>query len=89
MRLSDDKVSHLTHIVLKGLLKKKLLRFSLKQRNKAWDKKDTCQGIKTRRKYDESIRKKTPILFKEIQKDAEWEVLYTNFFRRAAKKGRG
>jgi hypothetical protein len=92
MRLSDDKVSHLTHVVLKGLLDKKaiapLVEESVIRRE---IKRVIVNELKLAESIDESIRKKLQSYSKKIPEGtAEWEVLYQRFFHEeSAKKGRG
>jgi len=92
MRLSDDKVSHLTHVVLKGLLDKKaiapLVEESVIRRE---IKRVIVKELKLAESIDESIRKKLQSYSKKIPEGtAEWEVLYHRFFQEeSAKKGRG
>jgi len=92
MRLSDDKVSHLTHVVLKGLLDKKaiapLVEESVIRREM---KRVIVNELKLAESIDESIRKKLQSYSKKIPEGtAEWEVLYQKFFQEeSAKKGRG
>ena len=92
MRLSDDKVSHLTHIVLKGLIEKKALtplaEDSVIRRE---IKRILVKELKLAESIDESIRKKLQSYSKKIPEGTpEWEVLYHKFFQEeSAKKGRG
>lgn len=92
MRLSDDKVSHLTHVVLKGLLDKKaiapLVEESVIRRE---IKRVIVNELKLAESIDESIRKKLQSYSKKIPEGtAEWEVLYQKFFQEeSTKKGRG
>jgi hypothetical protein len=92
MRLSDDKVSHLTHIVLKGLIEKKA--FTLLAEDSAIRreiKRILVKELKLAESIDESIRKKLQSYSKKIPEGTpEWEVLYHKFFQEeSAKKGRG
>jgi len=92
MRLSDDKVSHLTHVVLKGLLDKKaiapLVEESVIRRE---IKRVIVKELRLAESIDEFIRKKLQSYSKKIPEGtAEWEVLYQRFFQEeSAKKGRG
>lgn len=92
MRLSDDKVSHLTHMVLKGLLDKKaiapLVEESVIRRE---IKRVIVKELRLAESIDEFIRKKLQSYSKKIPEGtAEWEVLYQRFFQEeSAKKGRG
>jgi hypothetical protein len=92
MRLSDDKVSHLTHIVLKGLIEKKALTLLAEDSAIRREiKRILVKELKLAESIDESIRKKLQSYSKKIPEGTpEWEVLYHKFFQEeSAKKGRG
>jgi hypothetical protein len=92
MRLSDDKVSHLTHVVLKGLLDKKAIAPLVEESAIRREiKRIIVKELKLAESIDESIRKKLQSYSKKIPEGtAEWEVLYQRFFQEeSTKKGRG
>jgi len=92
MRLSDDKVSHLTHVVLKGLLDKKAVALLAEESAIRREiKRIIIKELKLAESIDESIRKKLQSYSKKIPEGTpEWEVLYQRFFyEESAKKGRG
>lgn len=92
MRLSDDKVSHLTHVVLKGLLDKKAVALLAEESAIRREiKRIITKELKLAESIDESIRKKLQSYSKKIPEGtSEWEVLYQRFFyEESAKKGRG
>lgn len=92
MRLSDDKVSHLTHVVLKGLLDKKAVTTLAEESAIRREIKRTIvKELQLAESIDESIRKKLQSYSKKIPEGtSEWEVLYQRFFHEeSAKKGRG
>jgi len=92
MRLSDDKVSHLTHVVLKGLLDKKAVALLAEESAIRREiKRIIVKELKLAESIDESIRKKLQSYSKKIPEGTpEWEVLYQKFFyEESAKKGRG
>ena len=92
MRLSDDKVSHLTHVVLKGLLEKKAVALLAEESAIRREiKRIITKELKLAESIDESIRKKLQSYSKKIPEGTpEWEVLYQKFFyEESAKKGRG
>lgn len=91
MRLSDDKIRHLSHVVLKGLLEKKavvpledegLIRREMQ--------KVIIQELKLAEAIDEKVTRKLQSYSKKIHEgSSEWEVLYHKFFEEeSAKKGR-
>ena len=92
MRLSDDKVSHLTHVVLKGLLEKKAVALLAEESAIRREiKRIITKELKLAESIDESIRKKLQSYSKKIPEGTpEWEFLYQRFFyEESAKKGRG
>ena len=92
MRLSDDKVSHLTHVVLKGLIEKKALTLlSDESEVRREIKRVIVKELKLAESIDEFIRKKLQSYSKKIPEGSpEWDLLYQKFFQEeAAKKGRG
>ena len=92
MRLSDDKVSHLTHVVLKGLLDKKAVApLAEESAIRREIKRIIVKELKLAESIDESIRKKLQSYSKKIPEGTpEWEVLYQKFFHEeSSKKGRG
>jgi hypothetical protein len=92
MRLSDDKISHLTHVVLKGLVDKKavtpLTEDSAIRRE---IKRVIVKELKLAESIDESVRKKLQSYSKKIPEGSpEWDLLYQRFFQEeSSKKGRG
>jgi len=92
MRLSDDKVSHLTHVVLKGLIEKKAITLLAEDSAIRREiKRILVKELKLAESIDESIRKKLQSYSKKIPEGtSEWEVLYHKFYQEeSAKKGRG
>jgi hypothetical protein len=92
MRLSDDKVSHLTHVVLKGLIEKKALNLLAEESEVRREiKRVIVKELKLAESIDESIRKKLQSYSKKIPEGSpEWDLLYQRFFQEeAAKTGRG
>jgi len=92
MRLSDDKVSHLTHVVLKGLIEKKaLILLAEDSEIRREIKRVIVKELKLAESIDEFIHKKLQSYSKKIPEGSpEWDLLYQKFFQEeAAKKGRG
>ena len=92
MRLSDDKISHITHVVLKGLLEKKVIT---PLEDDGQIRRDIRRVIERELKVadgvDEMVRRKLQSYSKKIYEGgSEWEVLYNKFYEEeAAKKGLG
>ncbi len=92
MMLSDDKISHLSHVLLKGLLEKQLIE-KLEEEGKirAEIKRTIISELKIGEEIDAIVRKKLQSFSKKIiEGSPEWEVLYKKFFREEEiKRGRG
>ncbi|MBF0567397.1 MAG: DUF507 family protein [Nitrospirae bacterium] len=91
MMLSDDKISHLSHILLSALKEKNLITA------KADDsiirkeiKKSIAAEIKAGEEIDAVVRKKLSSFSKKLTEgSSEWEILYKKFYaEESSKKGR-
>jgi len=92
MRLSDDKISHLTHIALKGLLEKKAVTLLVEDSVVRKEiKRIIVKELKMAEGVDEAVRKKLQSYSKKIPEgSSEWDLLYQRFFQEeSSKKGRG
>lgn len=91
MRLSDEKISHLTHVVLKGLLNKEaIVPLSEEGLIRRKIKSLITRELKAAEDIDTLVRKKLQSYSKKIiEGTTEWDVLYQKFFREEeTKKGR-
>lgn len=90
MRLSDDKITHLTHVILNGLIREKAVSL-LKEEGivRREIKRVIINEMKLAEDIDESVRRKLQSYSKKIYEGSpEWEVLYRKFFEEeSAKKG--
>ncbi|MFN3740717.1 MAG: DUF507 family protein [Thermodesulfovibrionales bacterium] len=91
MNLSDDKITHLSNLVLKGLLEKKLIK--LKEEHSVVRKeirRSIVEELKIGEEIDQIVRKKLQSSSKKlVEGSPEWEVLYKKFFREEEiKRGR-
>ncbi|NTU43403.1 MAG: DUF507 family protein [Nitrospirales bacterium] len=82
MRLSDDKVSQLTHLVLKGLMDKGMITLkedaSLLRRE---IKRTILNELKSGDDLDEAVRRKLQTFSKKlVEGSPEWEILYRKLF---------
>jgi len=92
MRLSDDKISHLTHIALKGLLEKKAVTLLVEDSVVRKEiKRVIVKELKMADGVDETVRKKILSYSKKVPEGSpEWDLLYHRFFQEeSSKKGRG
>lgn len=91
MILSDDKISHTTHVVLKGLMDKGLITLKedagLLRRE---IKRTITNELKIGEDIDDSVRRKLQSFSKKlVEGSPEWEVLYKKYFEEEeVKKGR-
>ncbi len=90
MKLSDEKISHLTHVLLKRLLERKVitpLADDVTIRREI--KRIIVDELKIAEEIDTIVRKKLESYSKKIYEGStEWEVLYHKFFtEESTKKG--
>jgi uncharacterized protein len=91
MMLSDDKISHLAHIFLKGLLAKKLIEAAEEEgKIRAEIKRTIVSELKVGEEIDSVVRKKLQSFSKKVVEGSpEWEILYRKYFREEEiKRGR-
>ena len=91
MMLSEDKISHLSHVLLKGLIDRKLIEpIEEEGKIRAEIKRTVVSELKIGEEIDADVRKKLLSFSRKITEGSpEWEVLYKKFFREEErKKGR-
>ncbi|MDQ7786001.1 MAG: DUF507 family protein [Thermodesulfovibrionales bacterium] len=89
--LSDDKISHLSHILLRGLMERKLVQVEENEGKVRTEIKRTIVSeLKVGEAIDEVVRKKLQSFSKKmVEGSPEWEILYKKFYREEEiKKGR-
>ncbi len=91
MMLSDDKISHLSHVLFKGLIEKGLIEL-LDEDGKVRReiKRTIISELKISEEIDSAVRKKLQSFSRKIVEGSpEWEVLYRKFFKEEeVKRGR-
>ena len=88
MLLSDDKISHLSHLILKGLNQDQRVRF-LEDKDKVLREIKRIIGdeAKAEEEIDQVIRKKLYSYSRPIHEGSlEWDVLYQKFFEEELRK---
>jgi hypothetical protein len=83
MMLSEDKISHLSHVLLKGLMERNLV-FATEEEGKirAEIKRNIISELKIGEEMDSAVRKKIQSFSKKVvEGSSEWEILYRKFFR--------
>jgi len=91
MMLSDDKITHLSHILLKGLTVKKLIEvIEEESKIRSEIKRSIISELKIGEQIDSAVRRKLQSFSKKIVEGSpEWEILYKKFFREEEiKRGR-
>jgi hypothetical protein len=91
MMLSNDKITHMTHVVLKGLMDKGLITLKEDDSLLRREIKRTIMGeLKIGEDIDEAVRRKLQSLSKKlVEGSPEWEVLYKKYYEEEeAKRGR-
>lgn len=91
MRLSEEKITHLTHVVLKGLLEKDAIIPKAEEGEIRREiKRVILKELKVAEDIDAAVKGKLHSYSRKIPEGSpEWEVLYQKFsHEEAAKKGR-
>ncbi|MEK6682705.1 MAG: DUF507 family protein [Nitrospirota bacterium] len=90
MILSDDKINHISHLILEGIKKERLAKLiddeviALRE-----IKKIIFTELKMDDEIDAIVRKKLESYSRKIvEKSPEWDVLYQKFFKEELKKKR-
>ncbi len=91
MMLSDEKVTHMSHVLLKELKKKGLVVVKEDEgKIRRRIQKSITDELKAGEEIEEAVRRKIQSYSKNIiEGSSEWEVLYKKFFKEEeAKRGR-
>lgn len=91
MMLSEDKISHLSHVLLRGLTEKKLVSLVEDEgKVRAEIKRTIILELKVGEDIDSVVRKKLQSFSKKmVEGSPEWEILYRKFYREEEiKRGR-
>jgi len=88
MLLGDDKISHLSHLILKGLTQDQRVKL-LEEETKVLReiKRNIVDEVKVEEEIDQVVRVKLSSYSRPIQEGSpEWDVLYQKFFFEEQKK---
>ncbi len=91
MKLSDDKITHMTHVILKALLDKGIIDITEEEGTvRRAMKRAIVAELQIGDDMDEAVRKKIESLSKHVAEGSpEWEVLYRKYYREEeVRKGR-
>lgn len=88
MRLRDEKISHLSHLILDGLLKKEIAVLLVDEIKAIKEiKRVIIQELEVDKEVDELVREKLHSYSRRIPKGSpEWEVMYRKFFQEEMNK---
>lgn len=88
MMLSDEKITHTSHILFNGLIKKGLIRLKSEETEVRREiKRSFIQALKIGEAIDETVRRKLQSFSKKIVEGSpEWNVLYKKFFEEEERK---
>lgn len=83
MMLSEDKISHLSHVLLKELLARNLVSATEEEgKIRAEIKRNIVSELKIGEEMDSAVRKKIQSFSKKVvEGSSEWDILYRKFFR--------
>jgi hypothetical protein len=91
MMLSEEKVTHMSHILLKGLKERGVIEIIEDEgKIRRQIRRSIIEELKLGEEIDEAVRKKLQSYSKKIiEGSQEWEVLYRKFFKEEEEKRRG
>ncbi|MBW7957464.1 MAG: DUF507 family protein [Deltaproteobacteria bacterium] len=89
MRLSDDRISHIAHLLFDGVWKDDLVDFTDEDKALAEIKKAMTGYLRVEDEADTAARAKIRSLSREVPEGSrEWDILYKKYFEEeASKKG--
>ncbi len=90
MILSDDKINHISHLLIEGIKKERLAKLIADEVSALREiKKIILTELKMDDEIDAMVRKKLESYSRKIvEKSPEWDVLYQKFFKEELKKKR-
>jgi hypothetical protein len=86
--LSDEKITRLSHVLLKGLTSKGFIELR-EEEGKVWRevKRSIISFLKISEEIDSAVRKKMQSFSRKIiEGSPEWDVLYRKFYREEANR---
>ena len=87
MRLSDSRISHLSHLIVDGLRKGRFATFSNEGRALAETKQTLRDFFQSEDAIDEAVRRKIESLSRHVPPGSrEWDVLYRKYSEEEARK---
>lgn len=86
--LSDEKITRLGHVLLKGLISKGFIELK-NEEDKVWKeiKRSIVSFLRVSEEIDSAVRRKMQSFSKKIiEGSPEWDVLYRKFYREEANR---
>lgn len=82
MMLSDDKISHTTHLLLRGLLQQELIELKAEESDIRREiKRVFATELKLGEELDNVVRAKIETLSKKlVEGSPEWDVMYKKYY---------
>lgn len=82
MMLSDDKISHTTHLLLRGLLQQELIELKAEESDIRREiKRVFATELKLGEELDSAVRAKIETLSKKlVEGSPEWDVMYKKYY---------
>ena len=88
-RLSENRISHLAHLILNGLRKESFANFPNEGRALADTKQVLQEFFQSEDHIDDVVRQKIMSLSRQVPPGSpEWDVLYRKYFEEEMKKHR-
>jgi hypothetical protein len=89
IRLSDSRISHLSHLIVDGLRNDRLLSFGSEGRALAETKQALHDFFQKEDSIDEAVRRKIESLSRHVPPGSrEWDVLYRKYSEEELRKHR-
>ena len=89
MRLSENRISHLAHLVLDGLRNAQLASFPNEARSLAETKQALHDFFQREDHIDSIVRQKIASLSRHVPPGSrEWDILYRKYFEEESRKQR-
>ncbi|ACI21708.1 MULTISPECIES: DUF507 family protein [Thermodesulfovibrio] len=88
MMLSDEKITHTSHILFNSLINKGLIKLKVEEQEVRREiKRSFIQALKIGESIDEVVRRKLQSFSKKVVEGSpEWNILYKKFFEEEEKK---
>lgn len=88
MMLSDEKITHTSHILFNTLINRGLIKLKVEEQEVRREiKRSFIQALKIGESIDEVVRRKLQSFSKKVVEGSpEWNILYKKFFEEEEKK---